>query len=85
MVPPPKKDRFKINCSNGFSRKGKSTKSLEKSLEHYLLVEEAPADAKAGSGGKLNVENTEDQSAGAQYLMVAGGSPKLNVANTLLQ
>jgi hypothetical protein len=29
---------------------------LEKSLEHYLLVEEAPADAKAGSGGKLNVE-----------------------------
>jgi hypothetical protein len=56
LVPPTKKNRFKINCSNGFSRKGKSTKQLEKSLEHYLLVEEAPADAKAGSGGKLNVE-----------------------------
>lgn len=53
-----------LNCSSQYLRKqieakkeaGKSTKELEKSLEHFLLVEEALAEAKAESGGKLKVK-----------------------------
>jgi len=53
-----------LNCSSQYlmkqieakERAGKSTKQLEKSLEHFLLVEEALAEAKADSGGKLKVK-----------------------------
>ncbi|MCA6108034.1 MBL fold metallo-hydrolase [Bradyrhizobium cenepequi] len=53
-----------LNCSSQYLKKqieakeeaGKSTKKLEKSLEHFLLVEEALAEAKADSGGKLKVK-----------------------------
>ncbi|MDB5551130.1 MAG: hypothetical protein JWL86_1114 [Rhizobium sp.] len=53
-----------LNCSSQYLKKqieakeksGKSTTKLEKSLEHFLLVEEALADAKAESGGKLKVK-----------------------------
>ncbi|MBH5370651.1 MBL fold metallo-hydrolase [Bradyrhizobium glycinis] len=53
-----------LNCSSQYLKKqieakekaGKSTTKLEKSLEHFLLVEEALAEAKAESGGKLKVK-----------------------------
>ena len=53
-----------LNCSSQYLKKqikakeqaGKATKDLEKSLEHFLLVEEALADAKAASRGKLKVK-----------------------------
>ena len=53
-----------LNCSSQYLKKqieakdnaGKSAKKLEKSLEHFLLVEKALAEAKAESGGKLKVE-----------------------------
>jgi hypothetical protein len=53
-----------LNCSSQYLKKqieiqvqaGKSTRGLEKSLKHFLLVEEALEKAKAGSGGKLKVK-----------------------------
>ena len=53
-----------LNCSSQYLKKqieakeeaGKPTKELEKSLKHFLSVEEALAEAKAESGGKLKVK-----------------------------
>lgn len=53
-----------LNCSSQYLKKqieakeeaGNSTKKLERSLEHFLLVEEALAQAKAESRGKLKVK-----------------------------
>lgn len=53
-----------LNCSSQYLKKqieakkeaGKSTTKLEKSLEHFLRVEEALVEAKAESGGKLKVK-----------------------------
>ncbi|MCP3392057.1 MBL fold metallo-hydrolase [Bradyrhizobium sp. CCGB12] len=53
-----------LNCSSQYLKKqieakeeaGKSTAKLEKSLEHFLRVEEALTEAKAESGGKLKVK-----------------------------
>ena len=53
-----------INCSSQYLKKqikakeeaGKSTKELEKSLKHFVDVEEALAGAKAASGGRLKVK-----------------------------
>lgn len=53
-----------LNCSSQYLKKqieaneaaGKSTTKLEKSLEHFVLVEGALAEAKAESGGKLKVK-----------------------------
>ena len=53
-----------LNCSSQYLKKqinakeevGKSTKELEKSLKHFVEVEEALADAKGNSGGRLKVK-----------------------------
>ena len=53
-----------LNCSSQYLKKqikakegaGKPTAKLEKSLKHFLLVEEALAGAKAASDGKLKVK-----------------------------
>jgi hypothetical protein len=58
-----------LNCSSQYLKKqieakeeaGEATKGLEKSLEHFLLVEEALADAKAGSGGRLKVKTLKTE------------------------